>query len=53
MKWPANCYVIDMQNVFEKINSREMRKWFGTLEEQLEYVFGHKVKLATYYNAHT
>ena len=42
-----------MQNVFEKTNSQEMRKRFSMLEEQLEYVFGRKVKLAMYYNAHT
>jgi len=42
-----------MRDTFEKIDSREMRKHFGTLEEQLEHVFGHKVKLTTYYNACT
>jgi hypothetical protein len=52
-KWPAHCYVVDMQDAFEKIDSREMRKRFGTLEERLEHVFGCKVKLATYYNART
>jgi len=42
-----------MRDAFEKIDSWEMRKHFGMLEEWLEHVFGHKVKLATYYNACT
>jgi len=42
-----------MQDAFEKIDSWEMRKCFGTLEEWLEHVFGCKIKLATYYNACT
>jgi hypothetical protein len=42
-----------MRDTFEKIDSRQMRKHFGTLEERLEHVFGRKVKLATYYNART
>ena len=42
-----------MRDLFEKINSQEMRKRFSMLEERLEYVFGCKVKLATYYNACT
>jgi len=42
-----------MRDAFKKIDSWEMRKHFGMLEEWLEHVFGHKVKLATYYNACT